>query len=155
MTPLLPEYSLLIVLGAGVTGITLLQASPVWYINFLLLLLLSGVLFLTRTWPDRGFYLACSGEPLVVACSITNLWAGLFVVCMVAGMVCLASRLLESRKDIGVFALFCGGSFLIALVIQWSNHVLPALLVFSTISAVILFVLSVRTYQFRNYYSGA
>ena len=39
----------------------------------LLLALLPGViLYLTRTWPDRAFYLTCAGQPAVIACGSTN-----------------------------------------------------------------------------------
>ena len=149
------EYQFFIALAAGVIGITIFLAFPFWYLNILLLLLVSAVLILTRTWQDRGFYLVCSGEPLVIACSIMNIWAGLFTVCMLAGIVCGAFGLLESGEDLKYFALFCGGSFLVALLIQISNHVLLPLLFFGCIIALILFIQSVRTYKFRKQYTGA
>jgi len=155
MNYLLPEYPFFIALAAGVTVITLLSGSPAGYLNFLLLLLLSGILVITRTWHDRGFYLACSGEPLVIACGIMNLWAGLFAVCMLAGIVCGALGLVESRKDLIPFTLFCGSSFLVALLIQVSNHVLLPLLILGSMTAIILAIQSVRTYQFRKHYTGA
>jgi len=155
MNYLLPEYLFFIALAAGVTGITLLSGSPAGYLNFMLLLLLSGILAITRTWHDRGFYLVCSGEPLVVACSIMNLWAGLFTVCMLAGIIGGALGLLESRQDLGHFAFFCGSSALIALLIQVSNHVLLPLLILGSSAAFILAIQSVRTYQFQKHYTGA
>lgn len=155
MNYLLPEYPFFIALAAGVTGITLLSGSPVGYLNFMLLLLLFGILVITRTWHDRGFYLVCSGEPLVVACSIMNLWAGLFTVCMLAGIVGGALGLLKSRQNLRPFALFCGSSFLVALLIQVSNHVLLPLLILGSMTAIILAIQSVRTYQFRKHYTGA
>jgi hypothetical protein len=155
MSDLLPEYQFFIALAAGAAGITILAGSPSGYINFLLLLLIFGILVITRTWPDRGFYLVCSGEPLVVACGIMNLWAGLFVVCMLAGIVYSALGFLASREDIKYFVLFCGGAFFVALLIQVSNHVLLPLLILGSITAIILAVQSVRTYQFRKHYAGA
>jgi|SRR5208337_39430 len=151
----LPEYRFLIVLGAGITGSTVLLAAPAWYLNIALLFLFSGVLFLTRNRPDRGFYLVCSGEPLVVACGIMNLWTGLFAVCMLAGVVCGALGILVSRGDLESYALFCGSSFLFALIIQVSNHVLLPLLALGITTAIILAARSVRTYQFRKQCTGA
>ena len=155
MKPLLPDYLFFIALAAGVTGITLLAGSPVWYLNVILLTLLLGIMVITRTWHDRGFYLVCGGEPLVVACSTINLWAGLFTVCMLAGIVYGALGLCESRQDLRPFVLFCGSSFFIVLVIQLSNHVLLPLLILGSITAIILAIQSVRAYQFRKLYSGA
>lgn len=149
------EYQFLIALVAGVIGITIFLASPVWYLNILLLLLVSGVLIITRSWQDRGFYLVCSGEPIVIACCIMNIWAGLFSVCMLAGIVCGAFGLLESRQDLKYFALFCGGSFIVTLIIEISNHVLPALLIIGCLTTIILLIQSVRNYQFRKQYTGA
>jgi cell division protein FtsW (lipid II flippase) len=74
---------------------------------------------------------------------------------MLAGIVYGALGLLESQKDLIPFALFCGGSFIIALLIQVSNHVPLALLVIGGLTAVILAIQSVRTYQFRKQYTGA
>lgn len=149
------EYQFFIALAAGVIGITVFLAYQFWYLNILLLLLVSGILILTRTWPDRGFYLACCGEPLIIACSLMNIWAGLFTVCILAGIVCSAFGLLEFQQDYKYFALFCGGSFLVALLIQVSNHVLLPLFLFGCIIAIILFIQSVRTYKFRKQYTGA
>lgn len=150
-----PEYQFFIALATGVVVISILLGSPVWYLNVTLLLLFLGVLAITRTWRDRGFFLVCGGEPLVVACGIMNLWAGLFSVCMLAGIVCGALGLIESRRDLMPFAFFCGGSFGIALLIQVSNHVLLSLLVIGAITAIVLAIQSVREYQFRKQYTGA
>jgi hypothetical protein len=155
MNRLLPEHQFLIVLTAGVAAFSLLSGSPSWYLNFLLIALVYGILVFTRTWPDRGFYLVCSGEPLIIACSIQNLWAGLFVICMLGGVVCGAMGLLESRQDLHEFAYFCGSCLLIALLIQISNHVQTPLIIMSIIIVVILTIQSVRIYQFRKHYSGA
>jgi len=155
MNDLPPDYKLFIVLAAGITGITIVLAPPTWYLNFMLLILSGGILVITHTWHDRGFYLVCGSEPLVVTCSIMNLWAGLFTVCMLAGILCVSLGLLKSRQDIRLFGLFCASSFLISLLIQVSNHVLLPLLVLSSSTAIILAIQSVRTYQFRKHYTGA
>jgi len=142
-------------MAAVVIAITIVTRSTVWYLNLILLTLLCAILILTLTWQDRGFYLACTGEPLVVLCSIQNLWAGLFVVCMLAGMVCGALGLLESRQDLRSFAFFCGSTVLITLLILVSNHVLVPILVLGIVTAAIIAIQSVRTYQFKKHYSGA
>jgi hypothetical protein len=155
MTSLLPEYRFFSALAAGVIITTVFLASPVWYLNLILLILVFGSLILTRTWRDRGFYLVCSGIPLVVACSLMNLWAGLFTICMGAGIVCSTLGLLESRQDLIRLGFFWGCSFLTALLIQISNHVLFPLIILGGITALFLAVRSVRMYQFRKHYAGA
>jgi hypothetical protein len=154
MKHLLPEYGFFIALAAGITGITFYQALPEWYLNIILLIIFFFIFVISRTWQDRGFYLACSGEVLVVACSITNIWAGLYAVCMLAGILCGALGILENRQDLKILVFFCGSSCIIAILAQQSNHVLSPLLVLGSIIIFILAFQSVRTYQFRKYYSG-
>ena len=156
MNPSRSEYLFLGALAAGVIGISIPRiGTPEGYLGIALLLLLCGVLVTTRTWQDRGFYLVCGGVPLVVACSITSLWAGVFSACMLAGIVYGAWGLQQSQRDIISFMLFCGGTGFVALVIILSNHVLPALLALGSITAVILAIQSVRNYQFRKQCTGA
>ncbi|PKL70585.1 MAG: hypothetical protein CVV30_04330 [Methanomicrobiales archaeon HGW-Methanomicrobiales-1] len=154
MKPLLPEYWFFMALAAGITAITIFQALPEWYLNMILLIIFFFVLMLSRTGQDRGFYLACSGEALVVACSITNIWAGLFALCMLAGIMSGVLGILESRQDFKNLAFFFGSSLIVALLVQVSNHVLSLLLVLGSIIILILAFQSVRTYQFRKYYTG-
>ena len=149
------EYPFFVVLAVVIAVITILVGSPASYINFILLLLFLITLVLTRSWHDRGFYLVCCGEILVIACSITNLWAGLFAVCMLAGIVCEVQKILESREDLRTFALFCGVSLVITLLVQLSNHVLLPLVILGGMTALILIIQSVRTYQFRKHFTGA
>ncbi|MHB8163100.1 MAG: hypothetical protein ACYDDV_02000 [Methanoregula sp.] len=151
---LLPEYGFFIALAAGITGITVYQALPYWYLNIILLIIFFFILAISRTWQDRGFYLACSGEVLVVSCSISNIWAGLFSLCMLARIICRALGILESRQDYKTLAFFFGSSLIIAILAQLSNHVLSPLLVLGSIIIIILAIQSVRTYQFRKYYTG-
>ena len=155
MSDLRTEYRFFIPLAAGVIGITLLMGVLTWYINFLLLLVFFGALVVTRSWHDRGFYLVCSGLPLVIGCGIMNLWAGLFAVFMVAAIVCGVLGLLTSCSDMRTFSFFCGCSFLITLIIQFSNHVLLPLFILGGVIAIILGIQSVRMYQFRKHYAGA
>ena len=155
MKYLLPEYWFFIALAAGVTGITFLLPSPVWFLSIILLTLFIGTFLITRGRRDRGFYLICGGVPLVVACGIINIWAGLFTVCMLAGITCTALGVLESRQDLESFAIFCGSSALITLIIYVSNHVFLPFIVLAGITAVILAIQSVRSFQFRKYCSGA
>jgi len=151
---LLPEYGFFIALAAGITGITIFQALPYWYLNIILLIFFFFILAISRTWHDRGFYLACSGEILVVACSISNIWAGLYALCMLAGILCGALGILKNRQDLKTLAFFCGSSCIIAILAQLSNHVLSPLVVLGSIIIIILAIQSVRTYQFRKYYTG-
>jgi len=155
MNSLPREYQIFAGLAAGVAGITILIGSPASYINFILLLLFFITLVLTRSWHDRGFYLVCCGEILVIACGILNLWAGLFVVCMLVGIVCEVQQLLESRQDLSTFALFCGVSLGITLLVQLSNHVLLPLIILGGVTALILIIQSIRSYQFRKHVTGA
>lgn len=155
MNVLKPEYPFYLALVLGVIISTFISGSPTGYLNVLLLILLSGIMVITRTWHDRGFYLAAAGEPLVIVCSIMNLWAGLFTVCMLAGIVCSSLDLIKSQKDLIPVSFFCGSSFLIALLIQVSNHVMVPFLVLSGITAILIAVQSVRMHQFRKHYSGA
>jgi hypothetical protein len=129
--------------------------SPVWYLDVLLGLLFLSVLLLTATWRDRAFYLVCAGEPLVILCGIQNLWAGVFVVCTLAGILCSAQNLLESREDKQQLGIFLGMVFLIGLLIQFSNHVLLPLTILGILAFAILLVQSIRMYQFRKQYTGA
>ena len=155
MMSLLPEYRFFLALAAGVIVATFFLASREWYLNVVLLLLLFGILISTRSWPDRAFYIVCSGELLVISCSIMNLWTGLFSVCMLAGIFYSTTGFLESRQDLNDLALFCGSSCILALLIQFSNHVLVPLVILGGITALILTVQSVRMYQFRKHVTGA
>jgi len=148
------EYWFLIALAVMINMMIIVWPSPVGYLNVLLLLLLAGTLVITRTWKDRGFYLVCGGEPLVVASGLQNIWAGFFAACMLAGIVCGALGLLGSRRDLGLYGIFCGSAFLIALVIALANHVLLPLLILGCMTAIVLAIQSVRTYQFRKHYTG-
>jgi hypothetical protein len=155
MNPVPQEYQVFIILALGVVGLTVFVGSPTWYVNFLLVLVVLSAMALTRTWQDRGFYLICAGEPLVIACGMMNLWAGLFAACMVAGIVCSVLGILASGEDMRFFGFFCSISLLIALLIQFSNHVSLPLVILGIVTAAILGIQSVRMYLFRKQYSGA
>ncbi|MCK9580515.1 MAG: hypothetical protein M0Q92_08700 [Methanoregula sp.] len=154
MTSLAPEYRFFIALAAGTVLATAFLASPVWYLTIVLLVPVLAVLALARTRPDRGFYLMCSGMPLVIASAGMNIWAGLFGACILAGMVVSAAGFIESGEDMVIFALFCSGLFLVALLIELSNHVLSPLIIILGITGLVLAIHSVHNYQFRKHYSG-
>ena len=151
----LPEFRFLIAFAIGVIVPALVIQSPAGYAAIILLLIFILLLFSTRTWHDRGFYLVCCGEPVVIACSMMNIWAGLFASCMLAGIVCGALGLVGSGTDFIPFAGFCISSLVIAMIIHFSNHVLLPLTLIIAITAIILAIQSVRIYQFRKQYSGA
>ena len=148
------NYIFLGVLTAGVIGVTAWSGSPVWYLNLILLCLFMGISYAIRSWHDRAFYLVCAGEPLIVTCGAINLWAGVFVVWMVAGIVCNAIGMLEFSMGIKSFVLFCGVAAIIAILIQISNHVLLPLLILIAGTGAILAVLAVRDYQFRKQFGA-
>jgi hypothetical protein len=91
---------------------------------------------------------------LSAAAGHLNLWAGLFAVWMVAGTICTSTGLLAEPADVRHFLAFCGTSALIAVLIEFSNHVVLPLIILTCGIALILIVQSVRTYQFRKYWSG-
>ena len=142
-------------LVAGVTGISVLFASPFWYLNILVALLLGGVLYLTRDWPDRVFYSVCASQPLIIACGLMNIWAGLFVVWMAGALTAVQLERLSSRQDLLFLLLFFGSTFLLAGMVQVANHVTPLLALLGAGLALLLLVLVFRDYQFRKHYSGA
>jgi hypothetical protein len=149
------EDQLFILLAAGVFCITLVLGSPVWYLNGILTAVLLAVLLVTRTRRDRGFYLICTGMPLAIVCGLQNIWAGFFVLCVLAGIICAVLDLFASWEDKKQFGIFLCSAFLLTLVIQFSNHVPGPLIVLGIITGAILLVHSVRMYQFRKQYTGA
>jgi hypothetical protein len=151
----LTEHIFFMLMIAGALGTAAISPSLAGYLGLLLLVPVGGVLYATRTWPDRGFYLLCSGQPLVIACGTVTIWAGLFCAWMLAGMVQGAWGALDSYGDFRVFLLFCAVTFPVAAIIQLSNHVLLPLLVLVTVTGLVLFIQLVRRYQFRKQYTGA
>lgn len=149
------NYLFLGVLAAGVIGVTVWSGSPVWYLNFIFLCLFVGISYAIRSWHDRAFYLVCAGEPLIVACGAMNLYAGMFAVWMVAGIVCNAMGMLEFLMGIKSFVLFCGVAAIVAILVQVSNHVLLPLLILTAGTGAILAVLVVRDYQFRKQFGAS
>lgn len=154
MKPELAEYGFPVTLIAGVIGIALLAPAPVGYINLVLLVLFGSVLYATRTWHDRAFYLVCAGEPLVIGCGAVNIWAGLFVVWMLAGIVCQAMGIPVSGSEKIFFLLFCCATFFITIIIRLSNHVLLPLILLCAGTGLIITVKAVRDYQLKKQYSG-
>jgi hypothetical protein len=114
-----------------------------------------GTLFLTRQWPDRAFYLTCAGQPAVIACGAANIWAGLFVVWMLTGIVAGSMGLIQSRQDYYFLLLFYGLTCILAAVIQASNHVFFLVLALGAGLALLAGIITIRGYQFRKEYIGA
>jgi hypothetical protein len=156
MKTLPPAFWFFILLAAGVFALTLSFFPTVYWFFCLLLVALAGAtLFLTRLWPDRAFYLTCACQPAVIACGATNIWTGLFVVWMLAGMVAGSMGLLRSRQDYFSLLLFCGLTFILSAVIQASNHVFYPVLAFGAAFALLTGIMAIRGYQFRKDYTGA
>lgn len=154
MSTLPPEFRFLVPLGVGILGTTAYLHLETWYLAPVLLAVFLGVYSITRTWHDRGFYLVCSGVLLAAAAGAMNLWAGLFSVWMVAGTVCSSHGLLEGTPDFRYFLAFCGVTTAIALLIEFSNHVVIPVIILTVCGIVVLLVQSVRVYQFKKHYSG-
>jgi hypothetical protein len=142
-----------IALFAGVTGISFL--TPLWYVNILLTVLLGCVLFMTRNQPDRAFYGICASQPLIIACGLTNIWGGLFVVWMVAGIIAGTLDRVSSRQDLFRLLLVYGSTLVLAVMIQLSNHVVPLVVLLGAGLGLVFAVLTLRDHQFRKRYSGA
>jgi hypothetical protein len=149
------EYVLYLLLAAGVLAFVLVFRPPSWYLYPILLALPGIVLYGTRTWKDRIFYILCAGLPLVIALSAVQLWAGVFAVWMLAGIVLAAPGMLASRDDGLTYAAFCGVTLVIAAGIDASGHVLLPLLITGTLAAVFVMAITVRQYRFRKQYRGA
>jgi 4-amino-4-deoxy-L-arabinose transferase-like glycosyltransferase len=155
MSSIRPEYGFFAAMVAGVLLITAVGSYPYWYLNLALLFVPGVVLYLARARHDRAFYLVCSGQPLVVATGVVNLWAGLFVACMLAGMTCGALGILSMKKDYLVLVLFWGCSALGTLILQASNHVMLPLALFGAGIILLIVIQMIRNYQFKKQYSGA
>jgi len=149
------EYGFFAVLAAGVLLLTAASASPFWYLFPLLIALFGGVMYYTRTWLDRAFMLLCAGQPLVIACGAISLYAGLFVVWMLAGIVLSIMGMFGSGRDRRSFLYFCGATLVIAAGIGQANHVLLPLLILGAVTVVFVAVQTIREYQFRKHYTGA
>lgn len=154
MKPGRSGYGFPAALVAVVIGVAALAPTPAGYFNLVLLVLFGIVLYVTRTWHDRAFYLVCAGEPLVIGCGAVSLWAGLFVVWMLAGIVCYAMGIPVSGSERKPFLLFGCATFFITLLLQVSNHVLIPLIILCAVTALILAAKVVRDYQLKKQYSG-
>lgn len=147
-------YGFFALLAAGVLLLTAAIPSPSWYLYPVLVALIGGVMYYTRTWQDRAFMLLCAGQPLVNACGAISLYAGLFVVWMLAGIVLSAMGMFGSDSDRRSFLYFCGATLLIAAGIGQANHVLLPLLVLGAATVLFVTVQTIREYQFRKQYTG-
>jgi hypothetical protein len=148
-------YGFFALLAAGVLVLTAASPSPSWYLFPLLIALIGGVMVYTRTWQDRAFMLLCAGQPLVIACGAISLYAGLFVVWMLAGIVLSTMGMFGSGRDRRSFLYFCGATLVIAAGIGQANHVLLPLLILGAVTVIFVAIQTIREYQFRKQYTGA
>ena len=153
--PVRQDHGFFLLLAAGVLVFTVAVSPASWYLCPLLLALTGIVLYATRTWKDRVFYILCAGQPLVIALSAVLVWAGLFAEWMLAGIVLAELGMLASRNDWLAYAAFCGVTLVIAAGIQASNHVLLPLIILTGIIALFAAVRILRDYRFRKQYTGA
>jgi len=153
--PVRKEDGFFLLLAAGVLLFTVAAFPPSWYLYPLLLVLPGIVLHVTRTWKDRMFYVICAGQPLVIALSAALVWAGLFAVWMLAGIVLAALGMLGQGDDLRTYAAFCGATLVIAAAIDASDHVLLPLVVLGGLIALCAAVQTIREYRFRKQYAGA
>jgi hypothetical protein len=153
--PVRQDHGFFLLLAAGVLIFTVAASPASWYLYPLLLALTGIVLYATRTWKDRVFYILCSGQPLVIALSAVLPGAGLFAVWMLAGIVLAELGMLASGYDWLTYAAFCGVTLVIAAVIQASNHVLLPLIMLTGIVTLFAAVRILRDYRFRKQYTGA
>lgn len=150
------HYGFFTILAAGVIFQAVASGTQQGFPAVLLLFILAVVLVTTRTWPDRALFIVCIGEPLIVACSMMNLWAGLFSSCMLTGILYGTLAFLKSLTDLAIAGSFFFVFIIITIAIQVSNHVLLPLVAISVVAGLILLIQSIRNYQFaRQYTSGA
>jgi Ca2+/Na+ antiporter len=97
----------------------------------------------------------CASQPLIIACGLMNIWAGLFVVWVAGALSAGQLERLSTRQDLLFLLLFFLSTFLLAGMVQLANHVTPLLALLGAGLALLLLVLVFRDYQFRKHYSGA
>ena len=153
--PLRLDYGFFLLMAAGILIFTVVASPSSWYLYPPLLVLLGIVLYVTRTWKDRVFYILCAGQPLVIALSAAQGWAGLFIMWMLAGIVLATLGMLVSGRDWQSYAAFCGATLVIAAGIDASNHVLLPLVIIGGLTSLFVAVQTIREYQFRKRYTGA
>jgi hypothetical protein len=149
------ELWFFIPLAAIVTAPAILRPSLTGYAGIALLAVVSFLFLYSRTWRNRGFILICSSVPLIVSCAIQDIRVGAGAACLLGGIVSSVLGLLDTRGDLPSFGLFCGTVGLVALLVAFSNHVIAPLIIIAGIASLVLFIQSVRNYQFRKEYSGA
>ena len=149
------DHGFFLLMVAGILIFTAAASPASWYLYPPLLVLIGIVLYRTRTWKDRVFYILCAGQPLVIVLSAVLVWAGLFVVWMLAGIVLSTTGMLGSDRDWRYYVVFCGATLVIAAAIQVSNHVLLPLVILSGLITLFAAVQTIREYQFRKQYTGA
>jgi hypothetical protein len=153
--PLRLDYGFFLLMVAGILTFTVAASPASWYLYPPLLVLVGIVLYRTRTWKDRALYILCAGQPLVIASGTALVWAGLFVVWTLAGIVLSSLGMLGSGRDWRSYAGFCGATLVIAAGIDASNHVLLPLVILGGLITLFSAVQTIREYRFRKQYTGA
>jgi hypothetical protein len=155
MNPPSRDIQIIIVMAAVVILATAIFPSPSWYLTLVLLGVFILVSWRTRAWPDRVFYLTCSGILLVVACSAASTGEGLVVAWLLAGVIATVMGMIWSKKDIPAVLMFGSSTLAVALMIQLANHVLLPLLILGAATALVVAALAIRDYRFRKEHTGA
>ena len=141
-----------------IVAVTLVWAavfSPsLWYVYFPLLGLHGGVFYLTRERPDRIFYLACTGILLAIAVGSVNIWGGMVLAWLLAGMIlgsfAAHENVLESRS----FFLYMTAVFLIAVMAEFFVNAFIPLVILCLLTAGSIIFLLFRNFRLRREYTG-
>jgi len=155
MSALAADRVILCLMAAVVILSALFRPGPAGYLPILLVVVFAITYWLTRTWPDRVFYLVCSGTVLVVISGAASVWEGLVLAWMVTGVIATVMEVRVPVHDLPALLVACSATLAITLMIELANHVLLPLAVLWGTAGSILAVMAIRDYRFRKQYSGA
>jgi len=133
---------------------TIIRPVMTGYLSILLVGVFTIVYWRTRSWPDRIFYLVCSGTLLVAVCAAAVVWEGLIIAWLVAGVIATVMKVTLTAKDLPALLAACSVTAIISLMIDRANHVLLPLAILCGIAASVFAVMSIRAYRFRKQYAG-
>lgn len=155
MTPWPSRYKAIGLLAVVAVLSAILVPSPAAYLTVVLTAAFALIYRVTRAWPDRAFYLVCTGVLLVAISASVSVWEGLAAGWLVAAVFVSATGIVITIRDLPV--LLAGGfvTVAIALMIALANHVLLPLIVLCTAAVLFLGIMAVRDHRFRKEYSGA
>ncbi len=154
MSALAPDRVILVLMAAVVILSTLIRPGPAGYLAILLVVVFAITYRLTRTWPDRVFYLVCSGILLVAISGAASVWEGLVLAWMAAGVIATVMEIHVSAQDLPALLVAGSVTLAITLMIELANHVLLPLAILCGITGCVLAVMAIRDYRFRKQYSG-